>query len=298
MPATKPPSPTTRATPRRISILGRALLYMNDLIRAEHFLRQAAALAPNDAQVRSRLARALVELGRQDEALAEMLWSVELDPDSAEMRNDAGAVYAVIGDFDSAREYYRAALALDPGYAKAALNLAKSKRYSAQQDDDEDRIRAAAGHGTADGDTQRDLHLALGKIHDDRGECDVAFAHYERANRPFAEAGAEQVDGWLALMGQMRGRFRRGLVRNASTRVGRRSYPRVHRGHAALGHHAGRAMPGCAPRRARGGRAERHSAAHRRGHRFARGQAGFRRCSEGRVPRSAPTHSIRSASAS
>ena len=187
--------------------LGRALLHMNDLVRAEHCLRQAAALAPNDAQVRSRLARALVEQGRQDEALAETLRSVELDPDSAEIRNDAGVVYSNIGDFDTAREHYRTALALDPGFAKAALNLAKSKRFTAEHDEDEDRIRAATRHGDADRHTQRDLHLALGKVHDDRGEWETAFSHYERANRPFTEAAARQTDEWLGLMDRMRAVF-------------------------------------------------------------------------------------------
>ena len=187
--------------------LGRALLHVNDLVRAEHCLRQAAALAPGDAQVRARLARALAELGRQDEALAETLRSLELDPDSAEIRNDAGVVHSSAGDFDTAREHYRAALALDPGFAKAALNLAKSKRYTAERDEDEDRIRTAAEHGAADAGTQRDLHLALGKIHDDRGEWDTAFAHYERANRPFAEAAERQVEDSLALMDRMRAVF-------------------------------------------------------------------------------------------
>ena len=187
--------------------LGRALLHMNDLVRAEHYLRQAAALAPNDAQVRARLARALVELGRQDEALAETLRSLELDPGSAEILNDAGVVYSTAGDFDTAREHYRAALALDRGFAKAALNLAKSKRFAAEPDEDEDRIRAADAHGAAGAGTQRDLHLALGKVHDDRGEWDTAFAHYERANRPFAESAVRQSDEWLALMDRMRAVF-------------------------------------------------------------------------------------------
>ena len=184
--------------------LGRALLHTNDLARAEHCLRQAAALAPDDAQVRARLARALVELGRQEEALAETLRSLELDPGSPEIRNDAGVVHSNLGDFDTAREHYRAALALDPGYSKAALNLAKSKRFGAQRDEDEDRIRAAASHGGADRNAQRDLHLALGKIHDDRGEWESAFTHYERANRPFAEAAVRQADEWLALMDRLR----------------------------------------------------------------------------------------------
>ena len=187
--------------------LGRALLHVNDLVRAEHALRQAAALAPNDAQVRSRLARALVELGRQEEAMAQTRRSLELEPDSAEIHNDAGVVHSTIGDFDTAREHYRAALALDPGFAKAALNLAKSKRFTAGHDEDEDRIRAAVEHGAKDAGTQRDLHLALGKVHDDRGEWETAFAHYERANRPFTEAAVRQVDDSLALMDRMRAVF-------------------------------------------------------------------------------------------
>ena len=187
--------------------LGRALLHMNDLVRAEHCLRQAAALAPGDAQVRARLARALVELGRQEEALAETRRSVELDPDSPDIRNDAGVVHANVGDFDTAREHYRVALARDPGCAKAALNLAKSKRFTAQHDEDEERIRTAVRHGDADRQTQRDLHLALGKVHDDRGAWETAFAHYERANRPFAEAAVRQSGEWLALMDRMRAVF-------------------------------------------------------------------------------------------
>ena len=94
--------------------------------------------------------------------------------------------------------------ALDPGNPKAALNLAKSKRFAGQPDEDEDRIRAAAEHGAEDDAAQRDLHLALGKIDDDRGEWESAFAHYERANRPHAAAAHRQVDDSLALMDRLR----------------------------------------------------------------------------------------------
>ena len=184
--------------------LGRALLHMNDLARAEHCLRQAAALSPGDAQIRARLARALVEQDRQEEAVTETLHSIELDPDSTQIHNDAGVVHSTVGDFDTAREHYRKALALDPGNAKAALNLARSKRFTAGQDEDDDRIRAAARQGAAGDDTQRDLHLALGKIHDDRGEWETAFGHYQQANRPFTAAATEEVDASLAHMDRMR----------------------------------------------------------------------------------------------
>ena len=187
--------------------LGRALLHMNDLVRAEHCLRQAAALSPDDAQVRARLARALIEQDRQEEAMAETLRSVELDPDSTQVHTDAGVVHSTVGDFDTARAHYRKALALDPGNAKAALNLARSKRFTAGRDEDEDRIHAAVRQGAADAGTQRDLHLALGKIHNDRGEWEAAFSHYRQANRPFTAAAVEQVESSLALMDRMRAVF-------------------------------------------------------------------------------------------
>ena len=193
--------------PRYVSAyfnLGRALLHINDPARAESCLRKAAALEPSDAQVRSTLARALVEQGKNEEALEEVGRSVALDPASADLRNDAGVVHGTLGNFETAREFYRSALALDPSMAKAALNLAKSKRFTAQHDEDADLIHAVSRHPAASPGDQRDLHLALGKIHDDRGEWESAFSHYEQANRPFAEAALRQVDESLALMDRMR----------------------------------------------------------------------------------------------
>ena len=180
------------------------MLQINDPVRAESCLRQAAALEPNDAQVHSTLARALVEQGRTEEALEEVRRSIELDSGTADLRNDAGVVHGTLGDFETAREFYRSALALDPALAKAALNLAKSKRFTAQHDEDAELIRAASRHPAASPSAQRDLHLALGKIHDDRGEWNTAFTHYEQANGPFSAAARKQVDDSLALMDRMR----------------------------------------------------------------------------------------------
>ena len=184
--------------------LGRALANVNDLIRAEFCLRQAAALTPDDAQVRSALARVLVEQGKNDEAIEEARCSIELEPGSTDHRNDAGVVHRTVGDFDTACEHFRSALALDRGNAKAVLNLAKTKRFTAWDDQDADLIRAAARHPASSTSAQRDLDLAVGKIHDDLGEWDAAFAHYEKANRPFSAAALQQVDESLVLMDRMR----------------------------------------------------------------------------------------------
>ena len=184
--------------------LGAALLHVRDIVRAEDCLRRAVALAPNDAQVRSRLARALLDQGRAEEAMTEALRSVELEPDSAILRNDLGIVHATMGKFDAARECYRMALAMAPGYAKAALNLAKITRFTEEDDDDAALILAASEHAPSDGESRRDLHLALGKIHDDRGDWDTAFMHFDDANRPFAEIARTDADTSLAMMDQVR----------------------------------------------------------------------------------------------
>ena len=187
--------------------LGQALLHVGDVARAETCLRRAVDLAPNDAQARSWFARALAGRGRTEEAVTEALRSVELDPASAVLRNDLGTIQATMGEFDAARECYRTALAMEPGYAKAAVNLAKIKRFTAEDDPDAALILAAAGHAPGDRDSRRDVNLALGKIHDDRGDWDTAFMHYDEANRPFAEVARADADTSLGLMDQVRAFF-------------------------------------------------------------------------------------------
>jgi len=180
---------------------------VRDVTRAETCLRRAVDLAPNDAQARSSLARALVEQGRTEDAVTEALRSVELEPGSAVLRNDLGVIHATTGAFDAARACYRTALAMEPGYAKAAVNLAKIKRFSAEDDPDAALVLAAAEHAPDDRGSRRDLHLALGKIHDDRGDWDAAFMHYDEANRPFAEVARADAATALGRMDQVRAFF-------------------------------------------------------------------------------------------
>ena len=211
----------------------------------------------------------LVEQGKNDEALAEARCSIELEPGATDHRNDAGVVHRTVGDFDAACDHFRAALVLDQGNAKAALNLAKTKRFTTRDDEDAHLIRAAAQHPASSPSAQRDLDLALGKIHGRsrrvggrvralrKGEPPV------RDNRTQAGRRVSRVDGPHAL------RLRWGVVRDASLRDESRSDSGVHRRHAAFGHHAGRAASRCPSGGARGGRAERHTPARSRS-RFAR----------------------------
>ena len=187
--------------------LGHALLRVRDHARAADSLRRAVALAPHDAQARSTLIQALVTQGRTEEAMAEATRSVEIDPGSAAFRNGLGTIHATMGEFDAARECYRRALAMNPGFAKAAVNLAKNKRFTSVDDEDAILVLAATEHAPPDRESQRDLHLALGKIHDDRGDWETAFMHYDEANRPFAEIARADADTSLGMMERVRAFF-------------------------------------------------------------------------------------------
>ena len=138
-----------------------------------HCLRQAAALAPDDAQVRTSLARALAEQDRREEALAEGLRAIELDPGATDLHNDLGVIHTAFGELDKARE----SPTEPPSTSTPATPGPRSEPgevqdvFEAREDPDEARIREAARLSAwMIAASQRDLHLALGKIHDDRGE--------------------------------------------------------------------------------------------------------------------------------
>ena len=208
-----------------------------------------------------------------------MRCSIELEPDSTDLRNDAGVVHRTVGDFDTACDHFRSALALDRGNAKAALNLAKTKRFTAQDDEDADLIRAAARHPAPI--HERAARPGPGARQDSRRSRRVggrvrALRKSEppvRGRRARAGRRISRVDGSHAH------RLRFGLVRDASRCVESRSDSGVHRRHAAFGHHAGRAASRRPSGGARGGRAERHPSARGRGRfacRHGRGSAAHR----------------------
>ncbi len=82
-----------------------------------------------------------------------------------------------------AEQAYRAALAVQPGYAEVYANLVTTKKYTAgDEQDTESILRLLQTNGLAEREAAH-LHFALGKIFDDRGEYDTAFTHYREGNR-------------------------------------------------------------------------------------------------------------------
>ncbi|WP_197019178.1 tetratricopeptide repeat-containing sulfotransferase family protein [Thioalkalivibrio sp. HK1] len=189
--------------------LGHALVFVGNLPQARECLEKALRLAPDDPEINAKLSAVMIETENSTNALSLAEKAVEIAPDSADYWTNLGSLRSTIGEFEKAHACYRRALSLDPGFAKAALALTKARRFGNKGDDDEDisKVKRAASLGLDDPKKARDLHLALGKIHDDRGEWEEAFSHFEKANASRAEAARKGVESSLALMKRIRKTF-------------------------------------------------------------------------------------------
>ncbi|MFO8034744.1 MAG: adenylate/guanylate cyclase domain-containing protein, partial [Candidatus Bipolaricaulota bacterium] len=95
--------------------------YRRDISQAERSLRYAIQLNPNYATAHHWYALALAVTGRLEEGVAEIRRALELDPLSQAINADAGRILTLARRYDEAREQYRSALELAPGYVKGGL---------------------------------------------------------------------------------------------------------------------------------------------------------------------------------
>jgi TolB-like protein/Tfp pilus assembly protein PilF len=96
--------------------------------RSEEQLRRAISLNPNYAAARHWLSELLMALGRQNEALAMIESAAVLDPWSAVIVANLGAVRRSVGRFDEALIAFNRAIEIDPtlpnGYAETGITYA------------------------------------------------------------------------------------------------------------------------------------------------------------------------------
>jgi tetratricopeptide (TPR) repeat protein len=162
-------------------------------------LRQALAVSPGDPVLLATLGRALDDNGDSSAADGCYEGASARATGNAAVRTSLGHAMQLRGDHERAIDHFRAAIALDCDNADAYLGLAGSKRFAAGDDPMIGQIEAALGRTGSASQKRIALHFALGKIHDDRGEHDLAFAHYQHGNQikcrtlPYDRAGHEQL---------------------------------------------------------------------------------------------------------
>jgi tetratricopeptide (TPR) repeat protein len=171
--------------PAQIEIVARRAHLMCALSRWDAALcdcDRAARTAPHDPDVLHARALALQGLNRPTEALEAFRAAEAASPAPAPIVTDRGWLLAELGRGDEARAELDRALKLDPGFDKALYCRASLTSYAA---DHPDLATMAAIVDNPDSPYQARLALsfALGKAYLDMGDGERAFARLREGNR-------------------------------------------------------------------------------------------------------------------
>lgn len=153
------------ANPTANDLLARAILYLGRLDEAERQARQAVELDPLSVIAQGNLARVLLFAGKLDDADAAARKAAELQPTSASSHRWQVVVAVLRGDGETALR--EAQLEPDQGYRRFELALAQQVRGDRQAAD------AALADLIANGRNQLDYQIA--EVYAVRGEIDKAF---------------------------------------------------------------------------------------------------------------------------
>lgn len=152
-----------------------------DYLSAVDYLERSARAKPGDASVRINLAMSLTKLNQHERALEHARKAVKLD------NSDAGAQLALcttlteIGQLDEAVRHLEAAVRKNRSFGPAYDLLARIKKFSPADDTFIGKAEKVLDQSMP-AHERYTLHYALGKMHDDCGRYEEAFAHYRQAN--------------------------------------------------------------------------------------------------------------------
>jgi serine/threonine protein kinase/tetratricopeptide (TPR) repeat protein len=211
--------------PATVLLLGAVLVQEGEVPLAVEALRQAQQRRPDDFWINNNLAEYLLELRppQTEEAVALMRVAVALRPDSPVVRLNLGYALRKHGKNAEAEAAYRKALAIQPGYASAHLNLGalfcdERHDYPRALAAFREAIRLEPGLANA----HRNLGVALAK-QGKPAEAEAAFRQALRLRKNWAEAHNELG---LALASQGRHAEAAGHFRKAAQF--KKEYPEAH----------------------------------------------------------------------
>ncbi len=147
---------------------------------------RAVAVADSDV-ARANLGEALLGLGRNDEAEAQLRAAVRMNPALAEAHNGLGVILEGRGDLEEARRHYEEAVRIRPTYAIAQRNLGRVLAAEGRADEAIAHDEAALALDPSDAQA----HASLGAALASRGRLEEAVAHYEAALRE--DAGSAET---------------------------------------------------------------------------------------------------------
>ena len=106
-------------------VLGRTKMLLGDAEGAIESYRTALAIDPEDTWSMNNMGLILIQQGRFEEALRPLARATQLADGVAVFENNLGIALERTGHYTAAAEAYRATVAADSGYTKAAASLAR-----------------------------------------------------------------------------------------------------------------------------------------------------------------------------
>ncbi|WP_323696758.1 tetratricopeptide repeat-containing sulfotransferase family protein [Thiorhodovibrio litoralis] len=147
---------------------------------------QALSLQPRDRLSLTNRILVLKRLGRLDDALSACDQALARFPEDAALHNTRGGLLKAQGQIDSACASYQRALACQPDSVEALINLAQEGRLPPEPAALA-TLQAALNQPHLDVVRRKDLHFALGHLHDRQQQPERAFAHYQAGHAARAE---------------------------------------------------------------------------------------------------------------
>ena len=219
--------------------LGMSLQMLGDLRESLAHYQQAATLNPGHAGARLGVAMVLSLMGQQDQAVASFREAIRLDPGQVDAYIKLAATLMPLGQPGEARRLVDKALELEPGNAEAIALAATIDQHNGDIERSHQRLKPLVEAGVEEvnvalayaticnsigeperaiallerqlerehgltATARRNVHFALGKLHDSRKDYAKAFEHYRKGNALKAadfdpRARDAQVDAAIAI---------------------------------------------------------------------------------------------------
>ena len=163
--------------------LGHCQRQQGALDDAEAAFDEALKRQPESTALLNALGLVQFAKNRVDDALASFEAALTLDAALPLSQNHTGMACSALGDRSRAASHFEQAIAIDAGFGDAYRNLAELDLDEAQARDLIGRISRQLANDTLAPLHRIDMQFALGKLLDDLGQFEEAFAAFETANQ-------------------------------------------------------------------------------------------------------------------
>lgn len=170
---------------------------------AETCARKAVAFGPDNAESWTRLGTVLAWVLKTEAAREAFEKSLSIDPDQPRIRIALGHVLKTLGDNEASVQAYRRSIVLEPMMGEAYWSLADLKTYHFTEQESTD-MKRVLGAEQLDDMNRAAFHFALGWAHEDQGEYEASFEHYESGNAIKHQLESFDAERFLDKIGRTR----------------------------------------------------------------------------------------------